>query len=662
MSTRSDRPLEIELKYRVIDEAAADRYVIADEIAGFRASAPVRSTQVEDRYIDTADGAMARAGFAARLRQTAKTTTVAVKSSVRRVGTGNVHRREELEGPADRTAHPRDWPASDARSVILEQCGDAPLVEVVTIRQLRRKRILERNGTAVELSLDEVDAVSRSRVVGRFVELEVELIRGDEAGLADIDRTLAADRGLAPAETSKLQTALRAVLAAEPKPGRRAQRILPTADEAKSGSTPKPAVSDIVEAVLAELEAGREIGHGAPPADDEPAGGASTPVATAATSAAAGEAAAAGPASSDDDGSGAVEPGGAEAEPAPSTRGPRRSKRGGTGDGAPGDAAAGDAEAADRPKLVVGKTPGVLPDDHLAEAGRKVLRFHLARMIAREAGTRDGSDLEELHAMRVATRRQRAAWRIFGEAFRAGRTKGHRGRLREVAARLGTVRDLDVLIENADAYRADLPVAEQRALEPLIAGWRDHREDARRLLIRELDSDGYRRWLDDYAEFVRHEGLAVRPVVATEPHRVRDTAASRIQAAYEQVRAYEAVLRWADVETLHELRIAGKWLRYSLEFVREALGPESAALIARVTALQDHLGLLNDADVAARLARDFLVERAGDLSDAESGAIGRYLVNREKEIARLRRTVGRPWRGVAGLAFRRTLGRTLAGL
>jgi CHAD domain-containing protein/adenylate cyclase class IV len=657
MSTRADRPIEIELKYRVLDVAAADRYVVADEIAGFRASAPVRSTQVEDRYIDTADGAMARAGFAARLRQTAKTTTVAVKSSVRRVGTGNVHRREELEGPADRTAHPRDWPASDARSVILEQCGDAPLVEVVTIRQLRRKRILERNGTAVELSLDEVDAVSRSRVVGRFVELEVELIRGDEAGLADIDRALAADRGLAPAETSKLQTALRAVLAAEPKPGRRSQRVLPTTDETKPGTTAKPGVSDIVEAVLAELESGRGTEHGAPPPNDEPGTtaehrGAEATTDPAGSSAAADRSAAVAATPDAEENGDAVEPG--VAEPAAPARS-RRAKRTAAGDAATGDAGA-------RPNLVVGKTAGVLPDDHLAEAGRKVLRFHLARMIAREAGTREGADLEELHAMRVATRRQRAAWRVFGEAFRPGRTKGQRGRLREVAARLGTVRDLDVLIENADAYRADLPVAEQRALEPLIAGWRDHREDARRLLVRELDSDGYRRWLDDYAEFVRHEGLGVRPVAATEPHRVRDTAASRIQAAYEQVRAYEPVLRWADVETLHELRIAGKWLRYSLEFVREALGPEAATLIARVTALQDHLGLLNDADVASRLARDFLVERAGDLSDAESGAIGRYLVNREKEVARLRRTVGRPWRGVAGLAFRRALGRTLAGL
>ena len=313
-------------------------------------------------------------------------------------------------------------------------------------------------------------------------------------------------------------------------------------------------------------------------------------------------------------------------------------------------------------KLSVARTPGVLLDDHVAEAGRKVLRFHLARMLAREEGTRDGSDPEELHAMRVATRRQRAAWRVFGSAFRGGRTRTYRRGLREIAARLGAVRDLDVLLEAADEYRADLPTTEQRALEPLLSGWRAHRDDARRLLIRELDADDYRRWVDDYSEFVRHEGLAVVPVAPTQPHRVRDTAGSQILTAYEGVRAYEPVLRWADVETLHELRIAGKWLRYTLEFSREALPPDAATLIARVTALQDHLGLLNDANVTAGMARSFLVENAGGLSTLESAAIGRYLVSREREVARLRRTVGGPWRGVTGVSFRRMLGRTIAGL
>jgi len=96
--------------------------------------------------------------------------------------------------------------------------------------------------------------------------------------------------------------------------------------------------------------------------------------------------------------------------------------------------------------------------------------------------------------------------------------------------------------------------------------------------------------------------------------------------------------------------------------VREALGPESDPLIERVTALQDHLGLMNDADVTASMTRTFLVEHAGELSPIESAAIGRYLVDREREVARLRRTIGATWRGVAGARFRRSLGRVVAGL
>ena len=66
------RPVEVELKYRLREEAAGDRYLLTDDLAGFSPISPVRSTQLEDRYLDTADGALARAGFAARLRQTAK--------------------------------------------------------------------------------------------------------------------------------------------------------------------------------------------------------------------------------------------------------------------------------------------------------------------------------------------------------------------------------------------------------------------------------------------------------------------------------------------------------------------------------------------------------------------------------------------------------------
>ena len=314
------------------------------------------------------------------------------------------------------------------------------------------------------------------------------------------------------------------------------------------------------------------------------------------------------------------------------------------------------------PRIIVPKTPGVLADDHLAEAGRKVLRFHLARMITREAGTRVGKDPEDLHGMRVATRRQRAAWRVFGDAFELDRTDRYRRRLKLVAGDLGGVRDLDVLIEAGEAYQRRQSVVEARAFEPLLQSWRIQRDVAREVLIKELDSNRYRKWLDAYVEFLQADGVGARQVGPTDPHRVRDTMPSRIWTAYEVVRAYEPVMRWADVTTLHDLRIAAKWLRYTLEFVREALGRDAGPVIEKVVALQDHLGWLHDADVAAGLARGYLVEHAGRLSEAESAAIGRYLVDRERELARLRRTVGPPWRGVASLAFRRALGRVVAGL
>jgi len=600
--TGAPGPVEVELKYLVTSVAASERYLTAPRIGAFDAHDPARSSRIEDRYVDTDDGALALAGYAVRLRRSKSGTTVSVKSLGHSEGPGGAVRREELEGPADPVAGPADWPTSAARSLVMEQAGTAPLVELVTLRQIRRRRQIRDAGTRVELSLDEVTVIAGGRQVGRFVELEAELRRGAESRLAELAVIFDADLTLNRSAESKMETAL-AILAAPNAAGE--VDILIGADDGPND----PVIAD-------SDESGDE-------SEDEPL------------------------IALDDEPGGEALPDLAEfmAIVAPTS-----------------DDSILSPEPPDDARLIVGKSPGVTADDHVAEAGRKVLRFHLARMLAREAGTREGIQAEELHAMRVATRRQRAAWRVFGSSFRPARTKRYRDGLREIASRLGSVRDLDVLLEAADVYRADLPVTEQRALEPLLRDWQGRRDDARILLVRELDSGRYQRWVDDYRDFVRTDGAAAIPVRPTQPHRVRDTAPSRMWAAYEQVRAYEPVLRWADVETLHELRIAGKWLRYTLEFVREAIEPEVTVLLARVTALQDHLGLMNDADVAASLARTFLVEHAGDLSSVESMAIGRYLISREREVARLRRTIAVPWRGVAGIGFRRGLGRVVSHL
>ncbi len=600
------RPTEIELKYRMTDVATGERLLAADELAGFGAQGPTEIVHHEDRYLDTADGALEAAGYAGRLRSTGTGTIITLKGLVRQDNGGPTHKREEHEGPADPDLPPAAWPASAARDAVIGIVGDRPLEDLVALRQVRQKRNYERNGTVVEVSVDDVEVLIGAQVAERFAELELELRDGDEVDLEPLADMLGEIEELVAVESSKFERALEVV--------RREPRET-DADELDATAEASPAAGEPETRHTrsgAQRRRRRKAAQQAPELVAVPA----------------------------------------DSEAASPDSGP-----------AVAEIAADDArETVEVPRILVPKSPGVLADDHIAEAGRKVLRFHLARMVAREAGTREGKDLEELHAMRVATRRQRAAWRVFGDAFDPKRTARHRKRLRMVAADLGAVRDLDVLIESIEAYQAQQPGAEAVALEPLVRSWRQRRDVARGVLVRELDAERYRRWLDGYVAFVQSEGQGVHSVGPVEPHRVRDTMPSRVWAAYQSVRAYEPVMRWADVPTLHELRIAAKWLRYTLEFVREALGRDAGPVIEKVVALQDHLGWLHDADVAAGLARSFLVEHSGDLTETESAAIGRYLVDRERQLARLRRTVGTPWRGVSSLAFRRALGRLVAGL
>ena len=130
----------------------------------------------------------------------------------------------------------------------------------------------------MEVSLDEVDAVNRSRVVGRFVELEVELVKGDEAGLDEIAAVLASDKGLAPADSSKLESALKAITAMEPRRSKKNGRVLPPidVDDADGGERFDDGldVGRIVAAALGEASRGTPTNDRAARAD-EPATSAS---------------------------------------------------------------------------------------------------------------------------------------------------------------------------------------------------------------------------------------------------------------------------------------------------------------------------------------------------------------------------------------------------
>jgi CHAD domain-containing protein len=314
--------------------------------------------------------------------------------------------------------------------------------------------------------------------------------------------------------------------------------------------------------------------------------------------------------------------------------------------------------ATERP--AIGRTPDVRADDAWAEAGRKVLRFHLAKMLARVPGVIAGEDAEEVHAMRVAARRMRAAWRVFGDGFEREAMRRYRRELRDVGARLGAVRDLDVLIEILVVYGGQRSARQRAGLEPLLAAWRAEREARRVDLVEALGSERFAEFIGDYEMFAETPGYASIAIPPHTPGLVRHRMPATIWAAYQAVWAFDSDLGTADLATLHELRIAAKWLRYTLEFVREPLEPEVTALIRPVVALQDHLGDQHDQHVAGLLAREFATSTIP--TDAQAKSIEKFVVHLDQGVERLGRTFGSTWRPIAASTYRRGLGRAIARL
>ncbi|MBX3030757.1 MAG: CHAD domain-containing protein [Chloroflexi bacterium] len=308
----------------------------------------------------------------------------------------------------------------------------------------------------------------------------------------------------------------------------------------------------------------------------------------------------------------------------------------------------------------VPKSAGVTADDPLAEAGRKVLRLHLARMLAAEAGTRDGEDIEDLHKMRVATRRMRSVWRVFDGAYRPKVQRRYVRELREVAAALGFVRDLDVQLSILDAWAADQPDPDRAALAPYREHLVGERELRRTDLLDLLDARRYQDFVSDYLELTGTPAAAERAVAVGTPILVRHTAGGRIWVAYEHLRARETLLAWADIPALHAVRIEAKRLRYTLESFREVLPPAVDGVIATVTALQDHLGALNDADIAAHMVRSYLMAHGPRLGAVTGRVLAGYLMEQERRIASLRRGVPAVWRPITGRAMRQALARVIA--
>lgn len=258
----------------------------------------------------------------------------------------------------------------------------------------------------------------------------------------------------------------------------------------------------------------------------------------------------------------------------------------------------------------------VSPTSTLSDLAYAVVRTHLGVLLAREPGTRLGEDIEELHDMRVATRRLRAAIDLFAEALPL-RAQALRAELGWVADVLGRVRDLDVQIERlgkmegwalgGDADRS--PLDELRQLL-------DHqRADARHDLVDALDSPRWEQLTEDLVAMAQHGQRRRLPSArAAAALSVPDLVTPRHRAV---VKAARRARRSGVAADFHRLRIRCKRLRYSLEFTAGIYGSQTERFTKKLAKLQDALGLMQDAEVATTRLLALATGEADDVPERD---------------------------------------------
>ena len=209
--------MEIELKYRAHDDAVLERLAATPKL-GPAALDPPRTFDELDRYLDTADGRLAAARWACRLRTRDGRTVISLKGPAAAelvTDPAALHRRPEVEGPATAAIEPAAWPPSEARDRLLGLTHGAALEERLALAQQRTERAVRLDGVRVgTLSLDRTEILRAGKRIGGLLVVELELTTDLELARTSLDAladALGALDGLEPDPLTKLEVALQLV-------------------------------------------------------------------------------------------------------------------------------------------------------------------------------------------------------------------------------------------------------------------------------------------------------------------------------------------------------------------------------------------------------------------------------------------------------------------
>ena len=307
------------------------------------------------------------------------------------------------------------------------------------------------------------------------------------------------------------------------------------------------------------------------------------------------------------------------------------------------DAGGTDLRPAVEPTLAA--TAAALVD--LQTSARAVAMAELRRLLAawhrHEPGARRGDDPEELHQLRVTARRIDATLALFKRQLPVALVRARKP-TKAVLRMLGAARDLDVQLSELANYCAKLGAEQRAAADPLRELLEKESARARARMIRGLDAEPTRRWLETLAQATRAEPggpNGADPAMVVMPERV--------QRRFRKLRKSVRKLRpKSSMEEYHLVRRRAKQLRYATECGAQMFGKPADEMLKVLRRLQDKLGAHQDACMAQSRLAAIAADPASGLPPTTLFLMGRLAEHYAQVTGDTRRTLTRSWRKVRG--------------
>jgi CHAD domain-containing protein len=240
---------------------------------------------------------------------------------------------------------------------------------------------------------------------------------------------------------------------------------------------------------------------------------------------------------------------------------------------------------------------GIKCNDAAAVGIRLVLETRFEEMYGFRQAALDWSDPEGVHSMRVASRRLRSAMRDFMPYLRQRGLSSVLKQTKAIAGALGEVRDQDVAIIALEKIQKQTNAEVAAALQQLIDERKERRNESRDNLSSVLIADDMKTAKTEFMARIEQATALTNAQIQTDLTFAKMSAAVILDRLKDLEQLSDSLYKPFEIESLHDMRIAAKRLRYALELFQQCWGPSLQTFAKNAALIQTALGEVHDCDV-----------------------------------------------------------------